>query len=236
MFGLDIEIWNNLIVVFGFVGAAFTIFAGGATYIAYQLQKMEAADASSALEKYKLETAGKVADAKAEGIRAGKAASEAQLKASEANERAAKAELELAKYRAQRGLSPEAQKLVAAALKQFAGIKFDAALPMGDTETARLLATLEDALQAAGLIQIPWTSTLPNSQFLFRTGKPVAGNVGAIGVILEVDGKTHPELVPVAEAIATTFTNNGVPAKAFSEVKTRAAAADAIHLLAGNKS
>jgi len=145
------------------------------------------------------------------------------------------AQLALAKYRAQRALLPDAQKQVAEALKQYAGTIFDAGVPVGDTECSRLLDTLEGALHAAGFVQVPWTSRLPGASALARPNKPLVGGVAAIGVVLEVDTKAHPELFPIAQAIAEAFTKGGVPAFAFPEVKTLATNSKAIHLLVGQK-
>jgi hypothetical protein len=110
--GLSLDSWNNLIVAFGVLSGAFVLLTGGVTYIAFQLQKQEAIDASIALERYKLAVASKVADAENKGIEAGKAAGGALLKAAEANERAAKAELELAKYRAGRSITAEQHRML----------------------------------------------------------------------------------------------------------------------------
>ncbi len=110
--GLSLDSWNNLIVAFGVLSGAFVLLTGGATYIAFELQKQEAIDANVALERYELGVAAKVADAESKGIEAGKAAGGALLRAAEANERATKAELELAKYRAGRSVTPEQHRIL----------------------------------------------------------------------------------------------------------------------------
>jgi hypothetical protein len=72
--GLGLDSWNNLIVWFLLIGAGFGVLAGGATYAAFELQKQESRASKDEYERYKLTVAGKVADAKSEGIEAGKAA------------------------------------------------------------------------------------------------------------------------------------------------------------------
>jgi hypothetical protein len=123
--GLSLDSWNNLIVACGAFSGAFVLLTGAATYVAFQLQKQEARDAHDALERYKLTVAAQVADAKKEGIEAGKVAGDATVKAAEANraaaeanERAAKAELELAKYRAGRSITSAQHEILVEWLKK----------------------------------------------------------------------------------------------------------------------
>lgn len=97
------------------------------------VQKREAIAAQDEFKRYKVTVDGRIADARAEGIEAGKAAGDAALKAAEANERAAKlekeaqgltldvasanataaqAELALAQYRAGRFLTIEQKQKI----------------------------------------------------------------------------------------------------------------------------
>ena len=110
MFGLGLDSWNNLVVVFLAIGAIAAVFVGISTYVVVQLQRAEAKDATDAFELYKLGVAAQVADAKKEGIEAGKAAGDALVRAAELEKEAANAKLETEKIKsvvAWRVLTPE---------------------------------------------------------------------------------------------------------------------------------
>jgi len=85
VFGLSLDLWNNLIVAFGIISGTFVVLTGGATYIAFELQKQEASAAQVEFIKYKAGVAAEVAKANAD--------------AAEANERAAKLEKEASSAR-----------------------------------------------------------------------------------------------------------------------------------------
>jgi len=99
MFGLGLDSWNDLVVVFLAIGAIAAIIVGISTYAVIRLQKAEAKDASDAFELYKLGVAAQVADANREGIEAGKTAGDALVRAAELEREAANARLETEKIR-----------------------------------------------------------------------------------------------------------------------------------------
>jgi hypothetical protein len=159
-----------------------------------------------------------------------------ELETQYSNLRAANAELSLLKYRAQRGVFEKERPAVVDALLPFAGTIFDACTSRG-AEPTRCLGMLEDTLKAAGFVQIDWEFKRKDfsPQFLMRDGKPEVGEVSAVGIILEVNPDEHPELVPIAEAIAKAFTDAGAEAMAIPKAITGAANGHAIHLLIGEK-
>lgn len=91
MWGLNLDSWTAITVAFLAVGVFSAAVVVVSTFVTSKLQKQEAIDAQNSLAKYKLTVDGQVADAKKEGITAGKTAGDAILKASEADERAANA-------------------------------------------------------------------------------------------------------------------------------------------------
>jgi hypothetical protein len=94
MLGLSLDGWNNVMLYcLAFVAIA-AISVGVAQYVIIQLAKQEAADSKAEFDKYKLTVEGKVADAKKEGIEAGKAAGNALVRAAELEKEAANARLE----------------------------------------------------------------------------------------------------------------------------------------------
>jgi hypothetical protein len=113
----DSDWWNTAMVValvFAFLAAG---LVAAATTGVIVVQKREAISAKEDLEKYKAAAAGQLAEAKLEGIKAGKAAGDADLKAAQATARAAEAELALAKYRAGRSLTEEQKNELVAVLR-----------------------------------------------------------------------------------------------------------------------
>jgi hypothetical protein len=98
--GLSLHGWENTMVVFLIVAGFFALIAGAATWAVVRLQRIELADSRNEFDKYKLTVAGQVADAKKEGIEAGKTAGNALLKAAELEKEAATARLETEKIKA----------------------------------------------------------------------------------------------------------------------------------------
>ena len=101
MWGLSLDFWNNIIVAFLALGAFAAVIVGVATYIAFQLQEQETQDANAALERYKIGVAAQVADAKREGIEAGKTAGDALVRAAALEKEATDARLATVKIKAQ---------------------------------------------------------------------------------------------------------------------------------------
>ncbi len=157
--GLSLDTWNNLIVIFLVSGAFLGVLGGGATYIAFQLQKQEAADATAALERYKAVVSGEIAGAD-EKIRS--ARNDAELKIAEAKRDAARANesaeelrhknLVLHKEVAPRHVYPAQQKVIVEALAAHAkspGIVWIASLM--DEEAAHFAFEIDDTLKDAGV-------------------------------------------------------------------------------------
>lgn len=59
MLGLSLDTWNNIMLSFLGVAAVAAAVVGISTYAAVQLAKLEAKDASDALDRYKAEAAKK---------------------------------------------------------------------------------------------------------------------------------------------------------------------------------
>jgi hypothetical protein len=74
MLGLGLDSWNNVMALALAIGAFAAVVVGVSQYIIIQLQKAEAKDAAAAFERYKIGVEAQVADAKREGIEAGKRA------------------------------------------------------------------------------------------------------------------------------------------------------------------
>jgi hypothetical protein len=158
LWGIGLDGWTLIVVILVGFSGLFVVASGLSTWVAYDLQKKEATDAAIALEKYKLATQGKVAEATKAGIDAGKEAGGATLKAAEANERAALAEQKTEQLRKENleledAVSPRKlvnQKGVADAMKVFVpGTVVVSYLP-GDREAENLAGLIHGAFFLAG--------------------------------------------------------------------------------------
>jgi hypothetical protein len=81
MLSLSLDAWNNILLLSLAAAAMAAVIVGCSTYVIVQLQKHEATDARDAFERYKLSVEGQVAEAKRQGIEAGKSAGDALLRA-----------------------------------------------------------------------------------------------------------------------------------------------------------
>ncbi len=156
-------------------------------------------------------------------------------RAAHAEERAAEANLELAKLKTPRTLNPGQQKLISEALKGFAGTQFDMAINH-DVEAIGLLPSLENALKSAGWIEIDWKSGAPIAEINFtRKDLPAVGLVSISGLVIQMHPEQVPTLGTAAQALASALDGQGIAAKAepgigFPNINTKA-----IHIVIGEK-
>jgi hypothetical protein len=138
MFGLSLDSWNSAIVVFGLLVGFFSLLAGGATYIAFQLQKQEAKAAQDDLERYK---------------------ADAGTAISSANARALEAQLELEKLKAPRSISDKQIGEILPKLSAFKGQGYVITTFWDLKEPLALAERLHIVLSNAG-----WEFIKPESQ------------------------------------------------------------------------
>jgi hypothetical protein len=127
-FGHNLPWWNEAMLISLGVAALCAVAVALTTTIVVRMQGSAEADTKEAFERYKLEAETNINDAKA---------------------RAAKAELDLAKFKAPRTLLPEQIVTLTSQLKPFGKIAFDVATEQSH-EPASLLAQICEALQKAG--------------------------------------------------------------------------------------
>jgi hypothetical protein len=147
-FGMGLDSWNNAIVVLAGLAGGFAVLAAIATYIAFQLQKQEAADAADALSRYKIETGGRIAEADAR-------ASEANARAAEATQKAEQERIERLKLEAKfapRFLKDAEVQQFAAAVASLAGLTIDIVSYEGlGTDVAVLSNQLAEIMRNVGV-------------------------------------------------------------------------------------
>jgi hypothetical protein len=180
MFGLGLDSWNNLVVVFLAIGAIAAVFVGISTYAVVRLQRAEAKDANDAFELYKLGVAAQVADAKKEGIEAGKAAGDALVRAAELENEAANARLETEKIKkvvAWRVLPPEEGSKLEQVLSTKPG-SVDLRYTDGDPEALFLAIQISQILTKAKWQIAPGAVKLSNA-IVFGINLPDANGIDA---------------------------------------------------------
>jgi hypothetical protein len=180
MFGLGLDSWNNLVVVFLGIGAIAAIIVGISTYAVVRLQKAEAKDASDAFELYKLGVAAQVAEAKKEGIEAGKTAGDALVRAAELEKEAANARLETEKLKkvvAWRVIPPEDGLKLEQALSAKPG-SVNLRYTDGDPEALFLAIQISQILTKAKW-QIAPGALKPSNAIVFGISLPDADGIDA---------------------------------------------------------
>src|SRR6516165_3454262 len=117
---------------------------------------------------------------------------------------AREAELELAKLKTPRTLTPEAQRRVAAALQKFAGQEFEGQVVPGSEDARPLWEELDQALRAAN-----WVRVAPSG---LAVGDPPAGIPLSpnSGVTVFVTASRANELAPTAHALAAALMAEGL--------------------------
>jgi hypothetical protein len=204
------EWWDFSLIVAGIfvaLAAAAAVIATAGSIVAH---KREAAGAELALETFKLET---------------------ERKISEADARAAEANLELAKFKAPRLLDDAQQSIVAGKVAMFSGTKFDAGIgPKGDPEPLYLLRSISDSLKSIGWVHVPWTG---DGETYTEAPLPAVGLTMVTNVIVDVHPKYWNELGPAAKALVDALNAEGIAAIVNSRPAT--IDADVIHIRIGRK-
>lgn len=132
---------------------------------------------------------------------------------SDANERAAKAELDLALLKAPRTLNLDQQKEISETLKPFAGRRFDIA-SITEPEPQALVLKVEEALRNAGWVELNWrVPPTPATSVYQRTHLPILGIVVISGVIIQMHPEKVSELMGSAKALASALDSEGIPTK-----------------------
>jgi hypothetical protein len=152
VFGISLHGWEQLMLF-----SLLLVFA--TTAVVVILQRREAAEATRDLAQYKLTVEGKVADAKKEGIEAGKTAGDALLRAAELEKQAAQLRKDAAEANAALGA---AQADIAKANAQIAGANERAAALENEAAQARVE---QERLKA----QLAWRAIEPGKMQTLRT-------------------------------------------------------------------
>jgi hypothetical protein len=180
MFGLSLDIWNNIMVFALGIAAVAAIIVGISTFVIIKMQKAEAIASEAAFDEYKFGVAAQVAEAKKEGIEAGKTAGNALVRAAELEKEAASARLETEKLKqvvAWRTLSPSEAAALESNLAAHPG-SVNLRYTDGDPEALFLAIQISDILAKAKWHVAPGAVKLSNAIF-FGYGLPDANGTDA---------------------------------------------------------
>jgi hypothetical protein len=160
------------------------------------------------------------------------------LETAKISERAAKAELEVARLSTPRFklLTPDAAASIVQKIEPFSGVKFDIGhAPIG-REQWDFLWVLEPILQKAGWVFIDWKGPKAFEKLNWTMQPHVYGVANASNVSIELDPEYRERLTPAAKAIATALNDVGIDAVVEGGiVGSSSGNIDAIHVLVGAK-
>jgi hypothetical protein len=203
IWGFSLHGWEDLmrgsLLIVGVSG----LIAGLSTWFVVKLQRAEIAQSAIELAQYKSDAAVNVEEAKNEGVNAGKAAGSALVRAAELEKQAQElkaANLKLEAEIAPRNLSPDQQKEIGDALRQFEGTQFVTWLYPSDAESRRLEAQIKTSLGLAGF---SFAQQMSNAD----AGMLITG----VRISSSTAGK------PIGEAIAAILKSKGIESIADAE-------------------
>ena len=154
----------------------------------------------------------------------------------EANERAATAELKLAEFRRERSISDEEAAKIVAALKPFAGTKFDIGHSQSGREQWDFLWSLEMVFPKAGWVFLDWEGPQRFGKLNWTMTPHWYGIANVLNVAIELSPEHRDDLLPAATALATALADVGIVAKVEDHIVSGVSTStDAIHILVGEK-
>jgi hypothetical protein len=157
--------------------------------------------------------------------------SEANARASEADQKAQEASLELARLTTPRVLEPEHRARMTKALKPFAGTPFDFSI-QPDPEPVALMDQIADVLVAAGWI---WKDAAATGTTLARRTKPKALMTTATGLTIAIDDTRCSDWEKAVLALQAQLVASDIDATAMSLTTQGVVTATAVHIKIGKK-
>jgi len=257
IFGYDLHSWEHamLLSLLGAGAVAIAVFIATASVVI--LTRRENAETKAEYAAYKLTVDGKVADAKNEGLKAGKdagsallraaelekqaeelrkATAEADARAAQATQKAVEAQLALEKFKQPRLLQETRIQSIAEKLAKFAGMRFDAAVVPGDPEAIIFLSHLTTVLEVAKWTWVPWAPPGGAFQMIYTIGdKPNIGQLGWFNVLLLIHPDHASSLSEPTEALVAAIKAEGFEAAYEIVDNPSAQNKDTIHVVVGRK-
>jgi F0F1-type ATP synthase epsilon subunit len=236
VWGLELHGWEQLMLVsLGFAALA-AVFVTITTGAVVRLQKIEAAQATAELDRYKAEAAAEVGKAHERIAELSTQAESLKLGTAEANARALEAQLALEKLKQPRSLSEKQISVIVEKLMRFAGTNFDAAVIPGDPEAIIFLSHITAALEKAGWKWIEWAA--PDGQLSMTysfLGKPSIGQLGFFGVTLQINPTYDRALSAPADALGLALIAEGIEATLDVIDDPSVPKRETVHVIVGEK-
>lgn len=186
MLGMGLDGWTNLMIGSLAIAAFAAVLSWASTFVVTRLQKQEEKAAGAELKRYQDGVAGQVAEAKREGIQAGKTAGDAMVRAAELEKEAAIARLETEKVKAAvawRVIPPESAQTMEKLLSEKTGA-VNLRYIDGDTESQYL------AMQIARI--------LVNAHWVYAPGGIKPANSIQLGIVLPPSTSADAESLAAA--------------------------------------
>ena len=208
--------WANMTYI------AVLAVAAVATLAIYYLSARVTAAKDRELDEYRIESARKISAAETEAAKAIKIAESerlaraelesqvaiAEARAAEANAVASQAQLELAKLKQPRTITPENQEKIIASLTTFAGQHFSFSV-YSDPEALALVRVLDAMLKSAGWIRVP--SQI--GDIVVDVAGETAGTSNDSGVGAFI-GSDNSDAKPALLTLSKVLTDAGIPCQA----------------------
>jgi hypothetical protein len=208
MLGLSLDIWENAMLISLGITALAAVLTGISTYAVSRLQKVEAEAARAELDKYKLEAGRQIADANARG--------------EEAKAIAAKANLELERFKAPRSLEAEPRSRIIEKMKAFRGTTFEIVTFPMEPEPTAFAQTISDILVQSG-----WSPNPNNSEDSLLS--PFSG------MAVRIRKQPEPKHEKAGKALVESLTAEGIIAKLEAVEMAAKPIAIAIEIYIGTK-
>jgi hypothetical protein len=174
-------------------------------------QSADTAERAARVERHAAEENARAAKALAAAETARKNAEGLRLQIAQSNERAAQAELQIARIRQPRVLSSEQQRRIGDTLARFAGQNF-AFLAFGDPESLRILANIDAALKIAKWNRLPSPTGL-GGDIAYNTAGGSVSSINDIGLKIYV-AVDDTSAEAAALAFAAALSAEGIPCEA----------------------
>jgi hypothetical protein len=133
-----------------------------------------------------------------------------------------------------RSIGSEDSDKIVAALKPFAGTKFDIGHAPVGREQWDFMWQLEPAFQMAGWVFVDWKGAQAFAKLNWTISPHWYGVANVLNVSIEMAPESRDKLSPAAEALTKVLNDIGIAA-AINTVGSGSANEDAIHILVGEK-
>lgn len=203
MLWLDLDSWNDVLIISLALAALAAIVVGTATFAVIRLQRIEEIATKTEFERYKLESGERISNAETRSA-------EANERAAVADQKAAEAALALELFRTPRVLTDEQLRRIVEKVSPFRGQPFSMGV-FNDAECIDLMVQISKSLVLAGWEHKAWEGG--GDTVLTLGVMPPLGLTGVVGVYVQTDISRISDFGPALDIMAVALSAEGIPAK-----------------------